>query len=397
MGIAYSYVCGARKAISLGVDEIDELIAQYTNAAHRIGANLHALGTDPVFELVQSASLPGESGRRARTATQQSDRLWPVYLGLQSTLDRVHELRGDRARLSNRNRDQLIPLLTEKSVVVEGEPEPMTIQAALATMREIYEPLAEAVAQFNDVLTTALPRIAAYEESLQRWETEADTLGYRSDSLGRARDQLDEVRQRASDDPLAVTDAALDAVATSVKNVGVEVAEAARDRASLPSDLATMATVLSELRELRAQAAAAYRDATDLIVAPIGLVRVPPEAAIDGAEGLQSRLDVIVADQGDWQTMRAAMDPWIEHTERLRAQLERALARNRMPLDYRSELRGRLGAFRAKLEATGSVDAIAIDLADDIHNELYTAPSDLGRADRMLNELTLRLTGKEQR
>lgn len=392
--IAYSGDCGERKAVSLEIAEIDAQIAQYTNAEHRIGVNLHAVGTDPVFGLVESGSLRGQSGRRGQSLAANRERLWPMYLGLQTTLDKARVLRGTKRRVSRRDYAELVELLTGASVVVEGETEPMTIDEALDALRATYEPLAEAVAHINEVLATALPRLSAYEESLARWERDAAVLDYRSTEIEAARRKVDELRARVGDDPLSIEASDLEAAAAAVKRAGVEVAQAGEDRHNLQGDLAALATAVSELSDLRAQAAGAYVEANKMIVNPIGLVAVPGPAAIDGPNGLRVRVEAVTANPGDWQTVRAAMDELSGHVDRLRSQLDRAWARNRMPLERRDELRGRLRAFRAKMDATSSGDSTTNDLADEIHNELYTAPSDLGRADQMLNELTSRLSRK---
>ena len=87
-------------------------------------------------------------------------------------------------------------------------------------------------------------------------------------------------------------------------------------------------------------------------------------------------------------TRRAGLDAWMRSARRFRDQLAQAEAANRAPLQERDELRGLLTAYRAKMAGVGKAeDQTASELADEAHNELYTRPTDLDRALRLLREL----------
>jgi len=82
------------------------------------------------------------------------------------------------------------------------------------------------------------------------------------------------------------------------------------------------------------------------------------------------------------------LDQWLELAEALVAQLAQAEKRNQAPLDRRNELRGLLSAYRAKAAAVGLIEQADLsDLADEAHNELFTAPTDLTRAESLVNQL----------
>ena len=92
------------------------------------------------------------------------------------------------------------------------------------------------------------------------------------------------------------------------------------------------------------------------------------------------------------QSTRRELDSWSVGATRLRDQLARVVASNRAPLEKRNELRGRLGAFRAKMAATGfSEDLVLRDISAEAHNELFTSPTDLVRAERLVTEFGNRL------
>ena len=65
---------------------------------------------------------------------------------------------------------------------------------------------------------------------------------------------------------------------------------------------------------------------------------------------------------------------------------------NAHPLEKRDELRGLLAAFRAKMAATGfSEDLVLRDISAEAHNELFTSPTDLARAEKLVTEFGARL------
>ncbi|MEE9416722.1 MAG: hypothetical protein V3V01_15665, partial [Acidimicrobiales bacterium] len=67
-------------------------------------------------------------------------------------------------------------------------------------------------------------------------------------------------------------------------------------------------------------------------------------------------------------------------------QLVRAYAANALPLRRRDEIRGLLSAYWAKAAAVGRAeDPLLSDLHDDAHNELFTSPTDVARAEMLVS------------
>ena len=112
---------------------------------------------------------------------------------------------------------------------------------------------------------------------------------------------------------------------------------------------------------------------------------------------MAQQLDDVLAlarrlDHAQWTQQRAVLDSWLNKASRLEHQLVEAEARNRRPLDRRAELRGRLQAFQAKMAATGHAETpAAMSQADDAWAELYTAPTDLAKAEAAIAELAAEL------
>jgi hypothetical protein len=102
--------------------------------------------------------------------------------------------------------------------------------------------------------------------------------------------------------------------------------------------------------------------------------------------------------QGDW---RAAGNLLVQWTTRCRDALDeaqRALAANEAPVATRNELRGRLDAYRAKAYRLGLLEDPAVaGLYARAQDALFTAPTDLEKAEQLLRRYQQALTGPASR
>lgn len=389
--------------------QIDETLQRYSLAEGRIGSNLHELENHSTYQILKTDTLRGSTGARIGPALLGADELWSLFGLFRDGLNNARTVRGASKRLSGAEREQLRELLTRPSIVVRTSQTPleerdllddghnetkMSFEQILARMRSLYVPLRDGVAKVDDVLRDILPRLDATHETLTRAEAEASALGVTEPDLRIARERLDEVRRLSIDDPLALgrdAGAELDRLATSAAQ---RVAQLRQGHDRLQSDLASMVGLIAEIRTLRARAAAAWTEVQAKIAAPTGLVRVPGPLAIDGPRGLAERATAIsTGPASSWQAQRNALDSWLDSTRRLRDQLVRAEQANRAALNRRDELRGLLTAYEAKMTRRGrSGDQLLADIADEAANELYTAPTDLVRAEQLVRDLASALT-----
>ena len=93
--------------------------------------------------------------------------------------------------------------------------------------------------------------------------------------------------------------------------------------------------------------------------------------------------------------MRVGLTNWLDRVQRDLITARSALVANRLPLDTRQELRGRLDALTAKALAKGKAeDPILADLAIRSRQVLYTSPTDLNLATSLVKsyEQQLNLT-----
>lgn len=380
---------------------VDARLQSYTAAEHRIGANLHDLEAHSVYQLLQSGVLTGRTEKAMRSMGSADPSLWDLFSLLGSTLEQARKIRGDRNRTGAREHNELVALLDGPSVLIRRDSVPLaersltsaqsleerlTIAQLIDRMQALYEPVRNAVAQADAVLDGLLPRLSSADTTIRSLRATCGELGIDQVDLDRLDATMAEIRDRALTDPLAIPPDARSTIDTALHDATTRIHQARASHAALSDDFARAAELVDRCRALIAEATTDRAASLRKVVVNAALPRPPHVDAIDGDKGIADALEAITQSRTSWQQSRRRLDDWFVRTQRLESQLLRVAARVRRPLDRRDELRGRLRAFRAKMSGIGaSEDDTLRTMSNEIHNELYTAPSDLDRAARLLN------------
>lgn len=395
--------------------EIDHRLRHYRDVERQWADSLYDLDEHPTYRLLAAGEMSGKTGRDTNEMMRAAPQLWG-WLGLLRThLDKVESLTEDRGIFGAKTNSEAGLLLTQPSIrlpraaipsIVPPEvmqsfvPAPgdsdtlmTSIDVLISLFRRVYEPVRDAVARVDAVWRDLMPRIDAANSSIARAEAVSQRLGMTVPEVKLARQRLDAVKSSVSDDPLSLS-----------ANVGPDldelVSQAARaagnlERAhgDLDSDLAATDVQIAQLRVLRARAAAAFSEAEAKVIPMGALIRVPSPSVIDGPGGLAHRAAQILGAESGWQERRSDIDRWNHAASRLREQLERALDVNTAPIADREELRGLLRAYRVKASMQVDLPERIVQLGEDAHAELYTRPTDMARARRLLDEFAAGLSG----
>lgn len=392
----------------MDLDQIDGLLQRYSAAESRIGANLQELDNHSTYQVLKTDVLRGRTAAKIGPAFAKADTLWKYYMLLQTTLTQCRTLRG-AGKLRGNEKSELVRILTTPSIILStievpleergafeaaSSDERVTIEQLLTRMRTLYEPIRDGVAEAERIHRDVLPRLNAAETTLNGAKAAAAELGMVEPELTEAVRQLERLRTLSFDDPLAVDMGSADALERQVRLAAGRVASLKKGRDRLGGDLGAMAGLVAEIRTLRVRAESARHETLEKITSPTGLVRVPPEAAIDGPGGLQADSAAILDSNAPWHRQRQELDAWLEKARRLRDQLRRAEQRNRRDLTRRDELRGLLRAYRAKMAGVGKAEDVVLrEIADEAHNELFTSPTNLARAEKIVQDLGASLSG----
>lgn len=390
-------------------------LAHYRGVVEQWSSSLFELDEHATYRLLAAGDMYGVTGDRANRVVASSPVLWSWLGLLRARVELIDDL-VEASTVFTNNATEIDLMLTGRNITVsrlglnndvltsvrsyvdtEGTANDVetNCDGLIELFRAVYNPVRAVVADVDAVWRDLIPRVEAATTTLDRANALCARLSTTVPEVRLATQRLEAVRASVSDDPLSLSENVgrdLDAlVAAAARAAGA----LERSHGSLSEDLANADQVIAELRVLRARAAAAYSEAQAKVIPEDRLVRVPSTAVIDGQNGLAHKsrqFDAFADSSTDWRQARALVDAWTASASRLREQLERALSVNAAPLVQRSDMRALLRAYRVKAEMlTGLPDDVA-DIGQQAYDELYTAPTDLVKARKLVDRFAAELT-----
>ena len=368
-----------------------------------IQANLLELDSSFGKQLLAGAELTGDTKRRWDATAATLATLWQVYSAYSAVVDQAAEVVA--RHLGPRELAAITTLLTGRSVQLASGPAPLsgrdladpgreelTLATAMARMRGAFAAVTEVVSAAEQVWTEVAGRLDAVGAELARVTPQAATLGDEAlaDSLAAAQGTLTRLRDTLNSDPLALwlgghgTDSSPDVDTSAADRLQERVAaavaridELVRLRDDSHRRIAGVTAAAAAARSAREDAVAAWRQASEKIVAGA----LPPEPAdLADPSARLAGLGALLAD-GRWARLASELDLLDRELATATARFKEAERAVVAAIGKRDELRGLLGAYKAKAARLGAVEdpglAERYDRARDL---LWTAPCDLTAA-----------------
>ncbi len=362
-----------------------------------IQANLLELDSSFGKQLLAGAELTGETRRRWDATAATLGTLWQVYEAYSAVVDQAAEAAA--RHLGPRELAALSALLTGRSVRLAAGPAPLagrdladsgredlTLATAVARMRGAFSAVTEVVAAAEHVWTDVAGRLDAAGAELARVTPLAATLGDEAlaGNLSSAQDKLARMRDTLNSDPLAlwqggtVDTSGADRLAERVTAAVARADELIRlrDEARQRVDEARVAATAA--RAARDDAVAAWQRAAEKIAA--AALPPPPAEPAD----LSARLAGLgpLMDGGRWPRLASELDLLDRELAAATASFREAERAAVSALARRDELRGLLGAYKAKAARLGAIeDTVLAERYDRARGLLWTAPCDLTAAE----------------
>jgi hypothetical protein len=362
-----------------------------------IQANLLELDSSFGKQLLAGAELTGETRRRWDATAATLGTLWQVYEAYSAVVDQAAEAAA--RHLGPRELAALSVLLTGRSVRLAAGPAPLagrdladsgredlTLATAVARMRGAFSAVTEVVAAAEHVWTEVAGRLDAAGAELARVTPLAATLGDEAlaGNLSSAQDKLARMRDTLNSDPLAlwqggtVDTSGADRLAERVTAAVARADELIRlrDEARQRVDEARVAATAA--RAARDDAVAAWQRAAEKIAA--AALPPPPAEPAD----LSARLAGLgpLMDGGRWPRLASELDLLDRELAAATASFREAERAAVSALARRDELRGLLGAYKAKAARLGAIeDTVLAERYDRARGLLWTAPCDLTAAE----------------
>jgi len=363
-----------------------------------IQANLLELDSSFGKQLLAGAELTGDTRRRWDATAAALATLWQVFSAYSAVVDRAAE--AVARHLGPRELAAISGLLTGRSVQLASGPAPLagrdladpghedlTLATAVARMRGAFRSVTEVVSAAEHVWTEVAGRLDAVGAELARVTPLAAALGDEAltGNLTAAQGKLARLRDTLNSDPLAlwqpggtVDTSGADRLAERVTAAASRVDELARLRDEAHQRVAAVAAAAAAARSAREDAVAAWQQAAAKIAAG---ALPPPPADLADLSGQLDGLSSMLAD-GRWTRLASELDLLDRELATATAGFKGAERAVVAAMAKRDELRGLLGAYKAKAARLGAAeDAGLAERYDQARDLLWTAPCDLAAAE----------------
>ncbi len=368
-----------------------------------IQANLLELDSSFGKQLLTGTELTGESKRRWDATAATLATLWQVYSAYSAVVDQAAQ--AATGHLAARELAALTALLTGRSVQLASGPAPLagrdladsgredlTLATAVARMRGAFAAVTEVVTAAEHVWTEVAGRLDTVGAELAQVTSLAATLADEAltGQLDAVQGQLTRLRGTLNSDPLAlwlgrskpggtiVDTSAADRLREEVAAAATQVDELVRLRDGARQRIAAVTAAAATARSVRADAVAAWR----LAAAKIAAGALPPEPGglADPSARLAGLAPLLAS--GRWTRLASELDLLDRELTAATAagkETERAVV---AAMAKRDELRGLLGAYKAKAARLGAVEDPGLaERYDQARELLWTAPCDLAAAE----------------
>lgn len=388
-------------AVTPDRDGLDAELDAAEAAVARASASLVDLEAHPGYGLLRPGGFTGVSARRREETLATVAELHRDLALYRRAVAAAREARGSRARPSAHELAAAAEALHGEAVTVAEEAVPLqrrgllgpasevtltSADALLARMTAAFDAASRVVADVAAVWDAVAAQLGPAVRALDELRAEAaDLAGPAGTDLGGAAARLEALRGAVLTDPLAHTGTAAPVPAADLAALDADLARAREDlrearalRAGLDERVAEATTRIDGLAGAESALADVAAQVARLVVAvpglPVPVRRAPAlRAAVRDAHAL--------ARDGRWDEAAAAFAAAEADVAaaRERAAADRAVLEGL--LDRRAELRGRLGALRAKAGARGRGEDLALDaLHTRARDLLWSAPCDLAAA-----------------
>ncbi|HVV20762.1 MAG TPA: hypothetical protein VHF06_15110 [Pseudonocardiaceae bacterium] len=407
---------------ALTQDDADRELTRLTTDGDRIAEALVALENHPGYRFLQGAALSGRTMSLWATAKTDVALLYQRFGLYRSILAKAQEIRTRRHRLNPADLAELATLLRGSAVELGTEEIPLgqrnltgpsTITHRM-TLAELVDDMDTAFQRATDIAVATDEVWSAVVRVLDPMDTQLDRARETAASLGLGEirdplfievddigDALADLRSLAFGDPLGLYRgepgsgrpdlADVERLAHRLTAVRGKLDDLAAVRSGYDDRVARASAAIDAVAAAEADARAAY----DLVLEKIAAPAIAPVP--NGTGPLRDRLAGLtpLVAKHDWGLVADELAVLAAETDRARERAADVQDTATALLDRRSELRGRLDAYRVKAARLRlSEDAELAVRYQEAYDLLWTIPCDLRAATKALNRYQQAITAK---
>lgn len=408
------------QAKAVNLEQIDRLLANWRRKVDLIGQNLVDLHGLPTYQRLAGspgfakAQLTGITQAQVTPALDVMSELFQYFDLLVNTIDKATELRKQVSWFlgSELKVQEIEQLLNGPSIQLATVQTPLA-HRGLLTAAETTNAIApdELLAAMTDAFQVARDAVLVVDEAwlrlepaLARAEVEIVSLQKLADSLGQgslselvvAQNSIATLRSRIDSDPLGVSADFHREIQPLLTRVKINLDRLVQQQTQIRENLERGHQLLKQLVQLHRQAEAAFTESQEKVLDHSTLQPPLAQSQLDALRQWLTRLEAKFA-EGLLHPVTIGLHNWTTKAKEYIALEENAWRANKIPLETRQELRGRLDALQAKALARGLVEEATLsDLAEQAKQLLYTRPTPLDRAAELVGQYEKQLNSQEK-
>ena len=391
------------------LEEIDQMLADWKGKLDLISQNLIDLCGLLTYQRLSGVSgfspvqLTGITKNKVAPALEALNELLQHFDLLSQTIDKARSLRAAMPRFlgADQKAQEIFQLLNQASIQLPVVITPLA-QRELLTAAEVtrkitpLQLLVAMVKTFQIVKETilAVDRIwSDLEPQLDLAEAEIANLQRQGESLGiidlreleLSRQTLASLRDRIESDPLG-TSTSFDEINRQIAKMRGDIEQFFQSKAKLQAGFINAHTLLQQLSALNQEAIASFAESQEKISDCTSLAPPLPSEQIEAMGQWLQRLETKLK-EGLTNPVSIGLENFTFKVNEYIAIAKKAIAANRLPIQTRQELRGRLDALKAKATAKGYAEDMQLaKLAEQAKQLLYTRPTPLKQAEETVKQ-----------
>jgi predicted nucleic acid-binding Zn-ribbon protein len=389
--------------MGLSLAQLDRLLTEWLEKTSAANQNLLDLADLPAYQRLSRMGNPpsnvtGITQQQASVGLTAIDRLFEDLELLNQTIDQTQKIRKQLPSffISDQDLQEIEHLLTGQSIQIGSTQIPLAqkgllsssqqtqtvslctlldgMMANFAIARDTFFAIETAWTELELTLITTQQALIELKQLAEKLQVAIPK------SLIFVETKFTDLQIQIDRDPLGINSIFTQDLTPLINNSRHELENIVQQQQQLKSDFATAKYNLRQLQQLSQESISAATECQAKI--GHGCPTIDPLPAEEIAE-LDRWLERLVSkfESGIIPPVRVGLTNWLNQVQVYTSSAQSALAANRLPVNTRQELRGRLDALTAKALAKGKVeDPTLADLAIQARQVLYTSPTDLNLA-----------------
>ena len=396
--------------------QLDELLKDWQQKLAAVSQNLYDLDNLPTYQRLAGTSgmpqarLTGKTQTLVAGAMSDLDRLFQSFELLRQTVDQAKEMRDRLPRFGKVDEKiaEIITFLSAESIELPVDASPLASRdlgvvashfqkvtpiSVLITMSKLFQSAAAVIFQVDVAWNKLEPKLLLLYDQTRPIETQIYQLAQQypgplpeglQKQLEQVRSQIKSAQIEIDRDPIAAAETSLVDVEAPLNAIVLTITELAQTREQVAQSLDAAQRSFQRLETLNTESIAKFTELREKVLNPSGLKAPLTQDHLSGLHQWLNKLQT-TAHLGNVIPVKVGLTKWQAQLDHAIAYEQSALASNNAPLQYRSELRGRLLVLKAKAKALGFAEESPLaDLEQQVQQMLYSRPTDLGRASTVL-------------